>query len=554
LEYEDLENRFIGALQIRGQPMRAGIAAESIFMDLYEAVFKIWAKPWMYKFVDHGLDHSYRVLRKSLKLASRLAKTRPLCTYELVILGMATLLHDIGMQYGKYYPKEGLSWAETRKQHCRLGMKMVDTFLSESNHSEERPMFTLVKPEDPYRKYLDEAASIAFAHADKELWQQLCEKGFEELPEGTDAFLRPQLLAALLRFGDELDMNWERVSDINLLRVQDYLTPEEMAHWCACYYVNDTHIDLPESGGIRIEIVWRVPKEATEAECRAIRTLIYRFRTEKTKAELEKVEDYLIPRKRTNPPVIKIRMPPNPVPERIDSPPSKVLEYIDSIMRPPSKPLPQIRPLKNMDELKRLAIDFFEIERPTMFHGHVALRTGWHTNTFLQCRNLVTKREFAAGLANLSQNEEFKEARFTDVLAYGTSSIRVGSIIALELGTRLSYTFWKGDSYMPYERSYHLSSGSRVLVLDDILSVGTVANRILREVLERYEPERLDFLVIYLLGEETRIEPEIVRKANIRYLVHRPEITYFKEDPNDGLCDYCRDHPDQLTREDDLFY
>ena len=551
-EYEDLEGRFIDALRIKDLPMRSGIAAETVIRVLYEDIYKVWEDPVLYKFVDHGLGHSYRVLRKSLELAKILTRTKPLCVYERVILGMAALLHDIGMQYGKYHPEEKLPWEEIRKQHCDLGMRMVNDSLK-SGGSGVVPNF--VQQGDPYREYLDEAAEIAFTHADPRKWQKLCARGFEERDKGIDAYLRPQLLAALLRFGDELDMSWERVSDINLLKVQNYLSPTEKAHWCACYYVNNTGIDSPESGGARIEIAWRIPKDASEPDSSAIRALISQFRLQKANEELRQVEKFLVPHGRAAPPVIKVSMSPNPVPERIDSPPQEVLEYIASIKRPSTKLSGQIRPLADADEVKRLALDFFETERPTMFQGHVALRTGWHTNAFLQCRTLVAKREFTVGLARaFSQNKEFKKAHFTDILAYGTSSIRIGSIVALALGAKLSYTFYEGDpSYMSYERSYNLSPGSRILIIDDILSIGTVANRLLKKVLETYKPERLDFFVIYLLGRQTKIDPEIERKVNIRYLVQIPTVSYYKEGP-DGLCEDCRNDPGRLTREEDLLY
>ena len=552
LENDDLRSRFIDALRIQDKAMQAGIPADTIVMGLYDAVGKVWQQPMLYKFVDHGLGHSYRVLRKSLELAEIVARTKSLCVYERVILGMTALLHDIGMQYGKYYPKEKLLPEEIRKRHCELGMKMVDDYLK-CDRSVRLPEF--VKREDPYLKYLDEAATIAFAHADDKKWQNLCGETFEERAEGTDRFLRPQLLAALLRFGDELDMNSERVSDINLIKVEDYLSPEEKAHWCACYYVSDTRIESPESGGARIEIAWRVPKDASQSKRSGIRTLISQFRLQKTTEELSRVEKYLVPRGQATLPVINVSMSPNPVPEYIDSLPDEVLKYIDSITRPPTEISSQIRPLGNMDEVKRLAVDFFETERPTMFQGHVALRTGWHTNQFLQCRTLVAKRAFAVGLARaLSQDKEFREAHFTDVLAYGTSSIRIGSIVALALGAQLSYTFYEGDpSYMPYERSYSLPPGHRILVIDDILSVGTIANKKLKEVLKKYSPEQLYFFVIYLLGKQTKLDPEIEEKVNIRYLVQIPTVSYYKEGP-DGLCEDCRNDPGRLTREENLLY
>lgn len=559
---EDLKSKFIRVLNIKDYHIKAGIGADGIVMQVYEAVSSIWEEPRLHKFADHGLRHSYRVLRKSLDLALGATRKKSLCPYERTILGMATLLHDIGMQYGKYYCTEALSPEQIREQHCELGMKMVMAFLQDNERSKVLPV--LVKPRDPYLSYLYEAAGIAFAHADEKLWQQLCKGGFEERRKGADVLLRPQLLAALLRYGDELDMGSERVPDVNLLKVAGNLTAEEMAHWCACYYVNAAYIDLPESGGIRIEIVWRVPKEATDEQRSAIRMLISRFRAEKAEAELAKVEQYLISSQRSAPPVIRSSMRPKPELEWIDPPPLEVVDYIESITKTHKadrKPLEtEVRPLEveDMDKLKRLATDFFEIERPVMFQKHVALRTKWHTNTFLQCRNLVAKRDFAVGLANsLSQSKEFSEANFTDVLAFGTSSIRLGSIIALALNTRLSYTFLEKDSYMPDEWTYDLSApGCRVLVLDDILGVGSVANKLLKDVFEKYKPKRLDFLVIYLLGKQTGIDPEIAQQANIlfHYLVHRPEVTYFEEDPNDKLCEHCRAHPDQLVREDDLLY
>lgn len=214
--------------------------------NVREAASRIWSHPLHRYFTDHTVTHSERILAILDGLTAGLMKTgRRLSEIEIFVLVAATYLHDIGMQ------DERLAAGDLdriRDQHHQQSAEMIHSVF-ESPHS---GLSSLRVMEDPT---LVEAVA-------------LISKGHRKVPLGAAEYeplawgggtIRLRLLAALLRFADELDIDHRRVDmeRMKLLR----LPAISQLHWWKCYYVAGVAI-VDEY----IQVSYRFPQDRPDYE------------------------------------------------------------------------------------------------------------------------------------------------------------------------------------------------------------------------------------------------------------------------------------------------
>ncbi|HPJ30348.1 MAG TPA: hypothetical protein PLZ42_03045 [Methanothrix sp.] len=187
---------------------------------------EIWFHPPIIKdFTNHGIEHSDRVAGYIISLID-LCKGKNLSNKELYLLAAGACLHDIGMQcdvcnYPLVVEKakslgakfEGNLKAEISSEFSRDEQDEIRRnhhYLSAawihfaSSNKEECPIDIAIKsvPPDLKRDLID----VCMYHSKLPI-DECDERGY------LDKTIRKRLIAAVLRFGDELDIAWNRVSD-----------------------------------------------------------------------------------------------------------------------------------------------------------------------------------------------------------------------------------------------------------------------------------------------------------------------------------------------------
>jgi hypothetical protein len=207
---------------------------------------RIWSRPLHRDYTDHTVDHSARVIALLDGLtAGVMATHKRLSPGEAFVLLAAAYLHDIGMQDERF---AGGDLEEIRAHHHEVTAELIYRTLSRPEASSSREgRLGLGLPDDP--GLVEAVALVAKAHRRVDLGGA----EYEPLVHGGET-LRLRLLAALLRFGDELDIDHRRV-DLERMKLMD-LPVESQLHWWKCHYVSGVSI-VDET----IRIVYRVPRD-----------------------------------------------------------------------------------------------------------------------------------------------------------------------------------------------------------------------------------------------------------------------------------------------------
>lgn len=203
---------------------------------------QLWERPLIRHYTEHGIKHSENIMRIMDKL---IGSTINLSDHEAFILLAATYLHDIGMQQSNAEGLDDHQGERTfeemdviRKNHNDLSYDMI---IDSVNDRKICPSLAL----ENFRDYVDNIAKLVKYHRKYDL-NDLSNDSYK----GKE--IRIPLLAALLRLGDELDADCDRVN-IEQLKF-DSIPTESKFHWWCCYYVKS--IDINEG---KIRIIFRFP-------------------------------------------------------------------------------------------------------------------------------------------------------------------------------------------------------------------------------------------------------------------------------------------------------
>ena len=246
---------------------------KSGLMLIKEKASQLWARPLIRHYTEHGIKHSENII----KIMDRLIDNNvSLNDYEAFILLSATYLHDIGMQQSN--PKELISGQVQRtldemdiirKNHNDLSYDMI---FDSVNDKKICPSLSL----ENFRDYVDCIACLVKYHRKYDL-RELTDDSFK------GEKIRIPLLAALLRLGDELDADCDRVN-IEQLKF-DNIPIESKFYWWCCLYVKSINI---ENG--KINTIFRFPQKYKGND---ILTLLQKRVTESFERQLDEVYDLL---------------------------------------------------------------------------------------------------------------------------------------------------------------------------------------------------------------------------------------------------------------------
>lgn len=194
------------------------------FNNIEAHVTKIWNPPLLQHYTRHGIDHSQRIIDR---LGDLLQEHNDLLNdQERFILLAAIYLHDIGMQ-------SPIDAGLPEKEQYTL----KDSEIVREKHSETSASIIrkgkLPLGLDLCRDYSDFIAILSEYHRKLNI-NDLTMRSIA----GKD--IRLNLLAALLRLGDELDLDFRRV-DINILKMRQ-IPVESKFHWFSHYYIQSVQI------------------------------------------------------------------------------------------------------------------------------------------------------------------------------------------------------------------------------------------------------------------------------------------------------------------------
>jgi len=209
--------------------------------DVRDAAEHILENPLHHHYTDHSLRHSERVIEILNILTEELMDSaQRLTTIEIYILLAATYLHDIGMQDRRsipdteyrnvqpdetYYDEYIAALERIRERHHEFTEQMILDHIFQRNDYVDLGL--------PRIPIVDEkVALVAGAHRKVDLSLD----SFEDVAGDRRNPTRPRLLAALLRFADELDIDHKRVYMDRLKLIRP--PTRSRYHWYLSYYVH----------------------------------------------------------------------------------------------------------------------------------------------------------------------------------------------------------------------------------------------------------------------------------------------------------------------------
>jgi len=220
----------------------SNVLLKACFSNIKEAAKEKWESPLLRHYTRHGPDHSERVIDR----IGGLLEVNPslLNEHERFLLLASAYLHDIGMQYPTYAGlpyKSKYSFEElekVRENHHEAGAKIIYESIS------NKPALSLGL--EQCKDYGNFLATITRYHRKLDI---------NELRDAAlhGEKIRLPLLVALLRLGDALDADNERVN-MEILKARD-IPVESKRHWWFHYYVQSVFIER----GI-IKLYFRFPE------------------------------------------------------------------------------------------------------------------------------------------------------------------------------------------------------------------------------------------------------------------------------------------------------
>lgn len=105
-----------------------------------------------------------------------------------------------------------------------------------------------------------------------------------------------------------------------------------------------------------------------------------------------------------------------------------------------------------------------------ILHGHFQLTSGRHSDTYVQCARVLEDPALTTRLA-AAMAESVADRGIDVVAAPAVGGIIIGFAVAQALGVRFIFTE-RQHGTMTFRRSFTVSPGERVLVVEDVVTTG----------------------------------------------------------------------------------
>ncbi|MHA1878647.1 MAG: HD domain-containing protein [Promethearchaeota archaeon] len=218
--------------------------------NLIQQAEVFWGHSLFHHYTDHGIEHSKRIINILGKLLK--GKSRLLNDIEKFILLGGIFFHDIGMQSTKFSGVEKETTELTyqdleniRKIHHKTSAKMIIESIKDPDLDLGFNNFT--------KNFVTYIAKISEYHRELDLLK------LEEKIADRGDDIRIRLLATLLRFADELDVDYQRIVMERLQLIDIPL--ESKLHWWSHHFVQSIIIDKG-----KITVIFRFPLKRKKQE------------------------------------------------------------------------------------------------------------------------------------------------------------------------------------------------------------------------------------------------------------------------------------------------
>jgi orotate phosphoribosyltransferase len=121
------------------------------------------------------------------------------------------------------------------------------------------------------------------------------------------------------------------------------------------------------------------------------------------------------------------------------------------------------------DAVRDALLDTFR-QSGALLEGHFRLSSGLHSNGYLQCA-LVLQYPERAGALGTALADLVRELASDVVLSPALGGVVIGHEVARALGVRALFAE-RQDGRLQLRRGFHLDPGSRVLVVEDVVTTG----------------------------------------------------------------------------------
>ncbi len=528
-EYDNLLNEF------------KNFKINNIDLITYETTIKgiveqIWKGPKLDVYVDHGLEHSYRIIDilflKNDSIDSYLKKysttKESFSLLEKFILLISAYIHDIGMQYLKYEKiqniKEDIN-NYIRNNHCELGFALYKKHIynvienSVKGCPDLNELFVRIIP------------TIAFAHCssiDNEYWNEIIEKWMQyDILDKQN--VRYHLITSLFRIADELDTTKDRIIKDNLRLFSSSLELDNKIHWLSCLFIDDIELNIQVTGreelrGINKPIYINLIRYKHKEHDDIVKKLLIR-KEKKIKEECEKINKIF-----TNYPLGLYFQFKDIKPSQhiiYDNMPDDVLGYFkprvltygrsSSLTNSRNISMPNFLEIYISNEFEILDNKINEIFNNFIFNAKI--NPGNHINYYFDLKEFIESPILSNSLVYLLK-EYFNDKSIDIIIGIGSFGVSIGSLLSLIL--KKDFIYIEKGNYN--NLNFIINNFKNLLIIDNILSETVEIKTLLNEIYKKFKNSPTIYLfIIYLLHKNREIYLNF-QNLNIVYLYKYEEI------------------------------
>lgn len=124
-------------------------------------------------------------------------------------------------------------------------------------------------------------------------------------------------------------------------------------------------------------------------------------------------------------------------------------------------------------------------EAGAILRGHFKLTSGVHSDTYIQCAQVMQYPGFIQNLCN-ELGQRFKDDKVEVVVGPAIGGIIMTHVMALALGSWVRAIFTERENgKMTLRRSFQIKKGENVLVVEDVTTTGSSVREVIDIVKER---------------------------------------------------------------------
>lgn len=162
-------------------------------------------------------------------------------------------------------------------------------------------------------------------------------------------------------------------------------------------------------------------------------------------------------------------------------------------------------------------------EAGAILRGHFKLTSGVHSDTYIQCAQVMQYPGFIQNLCN-ELGKRFKKDQVEVVIGPAIGGIIMTHVMALALGSWVRAIFTERENgKMTLRRSFQIKKGEKVLVVEDVTTTGSSVREVIDIVKERQGKVIGVGALIDRSGGEINFGVKYEKLLTIKMDVYRPE-------------------------------